>query len=96
MSKYATIKTKQQFGTVISFKKSGIYGTVEAPESDNITVDLNDAKLGVIIQIIHNSSITPTFPTSFELRGGGVYITDETNYINCQYINPTKVVYTIL
>lgn len=96
MKKYATIKAKQQFGTIVSFKKSNIYGTVDAPETGDVTVDLNDAKLGVVSQMIHNDSTAPSYPANFELRGGGAYVTGQNNYISFEYFSPTKIIYTIL
>lgn len=86
----------QTTGTDLTFSRDRNYGTVASPETGNITADVTGARLGVTNVIIHNHSSEPTFDSKFKkLSGSGDYSTGEINYIMCQYINSTEIVYTI-
>ena len=83
-------------GTVISFSTDKVYGTLNTPETGNITADVTNAKLGVTNIIIHNSGTAPTFESQFKkLSGSGNYTTGVVNYIYCTYISATEIIYSI-
>jgi hypothetical protein len=86
----------QKTGTTIDFKQDGNYGTIASPETGNITASISDARLGVTNIIIHNSGTAPTFSSPFKkLSGSSSYVINVINYIMCQYVNDTEIVYSI-
>lgn len=86
----------QVTGTALLFDKDRNYGTVGAPEAGDITVSIVGARLGVTVIIIHNNGSAPSFDSKFKkLSGSGDYVTGQINYIVCQYINDTEIVYSI-
>lgn len=89
-------RVKQQFGNVVSFKRDYVYGTVDAPVTGDLTVDLNDAGLCVTSQVLHNDAAMPNVPAICELRGGGSYVPSQNNILSFEYFSPTKIYFTIL
>lgn len=93
---YATISASSGTGTALTFTEDKVYGTIASPETGNITASATGAKLGVTTLIIHNSGTEPTFDAKFaKLSGSGDYVISVLNYISCQYINSTKILYSI-
>ena len=90
------ISPQQKTGTVLAFDTDRIYGTTSTPETGNITADLEAARIGVSAMLIHNNGSAPTFGAEFVmLSGSGTYTTGVLNYIYCQYIDATHILYTI-
>lgn len=86
----------QRKGTIVTFDKDAYYGTVFTPETGNISSNLVGAVLGITGCIIHNSVAEPSFGSEFiELNSSQGYVTGMLNYIFYNYIDPTKVVYSI-
>lgn len=86
----------QRTGTALAFDRDSNYGTVASPETGNITANLTGARLGRTVVLIHNNGSEPTFAAAFKkLSGSGDYMTGEINYIACQYVNDTEIVYSI-
>lgn len=82
-------------GTALTFVTDSIYGHLTA-ETGNITASTTGAVPGVTNLVIHNSGTEPTFDSKFvKLNSSRVYALGDYNYIYCQYINSTKILYTI-
>lgn len=80
----------------LTFTKDNVSGTVSAPITGNLTGNITGAQLGVTVLVIHNSATAPTFDSKFKkLSGSGNYVTGQANYIYCQYINATTIIYSI-
>jgi len=89
-------QTPEDTGTVLAFSADTVYGSVATPETGNITADLTGALLGVSVLVIHNNGSPPTFGTEFhQLSGSGSYVTGDTNFIDCQYLDDTLIRYSI-
>lgn len=89
-------ETVSTTGVNLSFTEDKVYGSIATAETGNITGNVTNAKLGVTVLVIHNHSSEPTFDSKFKkLSGSGNYITGAINYIYCQYINATEIVYSI-
>ena len=83
-------------GVTISFVTDTVYGTLDTPETGNITADVTGAKLGVTNIIIHNSGTAPTFGSEFKkLSGSDNYAINVVNYIYCTFITSTEIIYSI-
>jgi hypothetical protein len=84
-------------GVTITFVTDRVYGTTSTPETGNISGDTTGALLGVTNLVIHNHTTTaPTFDSKFKkLSGSGSYVVNTPNYIYCQYINSTTILYSI-
>lgn len=86
----------QTTGVTISFVKDSVYGTLDTPETGNITADVTGGQLGVTCLLIHNSGTAPTFSSEFKkLSGSGDYVTGQINYIFFNYITSTEIVYSV-
>jgi hypothetical protein len=85
----------QKTGTEISFITTDIYGTFTIPDSDNITVNLTDAKLGIVQKMYHKNATEPTFPTGF-VKLNGDYIPDSKNIIYFEFSEDERVEYWII
>jgi hypothetical protein len=86
----------QTTGTALTFVRDTNYGTVASPETGNITASTAGARLGVTNIIVHNHSVEPTFDSKFKkLSGSSDYTISVTNYIMCQYVDATHIVYSI-
>jgi hypothetical protein len=91
-----SVESQTTTGTAIAFTADRVYGTLDTPETGNITADITNAKLGVTNIIIHNSGTAPTFGSQFKkLSGSGNYVTGVVNYIYCTYISTTEIIYSI-
>ena len=83
-------------GTAVKFDKGRTYGSEASPETGNITLDAVGAKVGVVICVIHNHSVAPTFGAQFKrLTTSDNYITGVNNYIYMEYRTASKVIYSI-
>lgn len=83
-------------GTALTFLTDRVYGSEATPETGNITADVTGAKLGVTNLIIHNAGTAPTFDSKFyKLSGSGTYTLGVKNYIYCQYVSATRILYSI-
>jgi hypothetical protein len=83
-------------GTALTFLTDRVYGSEASPATGNITANITGAKLGVTNLIIHNAGSEPTFDSKFhKLSGSGDYVLGVKNYIYCQYLSATRIVYTI-
>ena len=80
-------------GTAIQFDIPRTYGITTA-ETGNITLNATNAVSGQTVLIRHNSGTAPTFGSEFK-RIGGFYVTGVINYIYCQYVSSTEVLYTV-
>jgi hypothetical protein len=88
----------QTSGTLISFDKRKIYNTAASPANTNITTITDEAKLGTIQKIYHNSATAPTFfngSTEWTLIGEGVYIPDILNIIYAEWCGNGRIEYWI-
>lgn len=86
----------QNTGTALVFTGDAVYGTTASPETGNITASIVGAVLGASVLVIHNNSAAPTFDSKFKkLSGSGTYVINVLNYIYCQYIDPTHILYSI-
>jgi hypothetical protein len=88
----------QTTGTVISFDKRKIYNTATSPANTNITTITDEAKLGTIQKIYHNSATPPTFfngVTEWTLIGDGIYMTNSLNIIYAEWCGNNRVEYWI-
>ena len=91
-----SIESQSTTGTAISFSTDKVYGTLNTPETGNITADVTNANLGVTNIIIHNSGTVPTFGSEFKkLSGSGNYVVGVVNYIYCTFITATEIIYSI-
>lgn len=85
-------------GTLIAltFVKDSVQGTIASPLTGNITGVTTGALLGVVTLVIHNSGTAPTFDSKYKkLSGSGSYVVSVVNYIFCEYINSTEIIYSI-
>ena len=85
-------------GTLIAltFVSDSVQGTVASPLTGNITGVTTGAQLGVVTLVIHNHTTAPTFDAKYKkLSGSGNYTTGVINYIFCEYINATEIIYSI-
>lgn len=90
------IPVAQLTGAALSFTQDGIYGTFATPIAGNITGVITGALLGSVVMVIHNSATAPTFDAKFKkLSGSGEYVLSSINYIYCQYVDSTHIVYSI-
>lgn len=91
------ILPNQTSSAALTFAIDGVAGTVASPITGNITGSITGAVLGVTILVIHNAPVTPpTFDSKFKkLSGSGDYVAGQVNYIYCQYINATTIIYSI-
>jgi hypothetical protein len=91
------LSVQQTRGTTdLTFLRDTNYGIPDSPETGNITADITGAVLGVTNVVIHNSGSTPTFDSKFKkLSGSGDYVINVVNYIMCQYVNATEIIYSI-
>ena len=83
-------------GLTVHFSGKTIFNLPSSPVSGNISGDTTNAKLGMIQKIYHQSSVEPTFPTTWKLVGEGVYFTNELNIIYAEYVEPTWIEYWII
>lgn len=91
------ISAVQSSGTVISFDQYRVYGTDASPISGNLTDSNTDAKLGVTVGIIHQSSSIPTVPATWKrLASSFNYRTNVKNYIYVQYFDNNNKFYSIV
>ncbi len=91
------IEWRQNTGTSLAFTENSVYGTVASPETGNITVNVALAKRGAMNVVIHNTAAMPTFGSEFvETSVSKGYKSLVRNYIFCQYVNSTKILYWIL
>lgn len=84
-------------GTEIIFDKDSTYGSIDTPETDDITL-AGDAEFtpGIISLIIHNSSPEPTYPSEFKKRDGSAdYVEDVNNFIVAECIDEDNIIYSI-
>lgn len=92
----ADIAAAQVSIDALTFTKDSVSGTLAAPRTGNITGVTTGAVLGAGMLVIHNSATAPTFDSKFhKLSGSGSYVTSAVNYIYCQYIDATHIVYSI-
>lgn len=92
----ANIASTQTSSAALTFTSDSVSGTIAAPITGNITGNVTGAILGVTVLVIHNSGSAPTFDSKFKkLSGSGDYIISEVNYIYCQYIDATTILYSI-
>ncbi|SMC45678.1 hypothetical protein [Pedobacter africanus] len=92
----ANIAAAQVTLTALTFTSDSVSGTISSPITGNLTGDVTGAKLGVTVLVIHNNGTEPTFDSKFKkLSGSGDYVTGQVNYIYCQYIDATHIVYSI-
>lgn len=90
------IAATQVTSTALTFTKDCVSGTVEAPITGDISGVITNAALGVVMLVIHNSGTAPTFDNKFKkLSGSGNYVSGQINYIYCQYIDATTIIYSI-
>ena len=85
-------------GTSLAFQYPQVYGSVSSPESGDITFDLTNAALGCVVQVIHQSGSTPSFPAAAkQINGSSPYVADGStlNYIEFQYFDDNTVRYVI-
>lgn len=85
-------------GTLVAltFTSDSVQGTIASPLTGNITGNITGAKLGVVTLVIHNHTTAPTFDAKYKkLSGSGSYVTGSINYIFCEYINATEIIYSI-
>ena len=83
-------------GVTISFITDTVYGSLDTPETGNITADVTGGLLGVTNIIIHNSGTEPTFSSEFKkLSGSSNYAISQVNYISVVFINATEIIYSI-
>lgn len=80
----------------LTFTSDSVQGTIASPLTGNITGNITGAKLGVVTLVIHNHTTAPTFDSKYKkLSGSGSYVTGSINYIFCEYINDTEIIYSI-
>lgn len=90
------IQASQQTTTQLVFTSDAVSGSVTAPLTGNITGNVTGAKIGVTVLVIHNNSTEPTFDSKFKkLSGSGSYATGSLNFIYCQFIDATNILYSI-
>jgi len=83
-------------GMGLTFTGDAVAGTTALPIDTNITGSTGNAVVGVTVLVIHNAGTAPTFDSKFKkLTGSGNYVTGQLNYIYCQYINSTTIIYSI-
>ena len=90
----AQIAAAASIGTLLTFLSDSVYGSVDAPESGNITVDVTGAKLGVTNLILHQNGAEPTYPANFVLISG-TYDPAKVNRILCVYLDDNTIDYSI-
>ena len=92
----ANIAATQVSLDTLTFATDSVSGTVAAPRTANIAGSTTGAVLGVVVLVIHNSGTAPTFDSKYKkLSGSGSYVVSTVNYIYCQYINTTTILYSI-
>ena len=92
----ANIAATQVSIDTLTFATDSISGTLVSPRTANIAGSTTGAILGVVVLVIHNSGTAPTFDSKYKkLSGSGSYVTGSINYIYCQYINTTAILYSI-
>lgn len=82
-------------GTVMDFRAEAVWGSVDTPETDDITWSTLAAKPGIIQKMYHSYFDTPTFPAEWVLMGTSVYTENELNVIYAEYISASRVEYWI-
>lgn len=83
-------------GPHVSFDREAIYGTINNPETADITLDMNGAVLGIVATVIHSSGVAPTFSDPrFIQRGGSVYDTTAVNEVMLRPLDSYYVAYSI-
>jgi hypothetical protein len=89
------ISAVQRTGTSIAFDSEANYGTIATPETSNITGDYTNARIGVVQLIIHNHSVAPTIPATWQKAStSGNYTTGVVNYIAVTWLSSNIAVYT--
>lgn len=92
----ADIEPLVSSGTSVKFDKGRTYGSEASPITGNITFDATGAKVGVVICIVHNHSVAPSFGAQFKKLVGSLdYVLSVNNYIYLEYRTASKVIYTI-
>lgn len=92
----ADISAAVGVSTALTFESDSVQGTITTPLTGNITGSAVNALLGVTVLVIHNSGTEPTFDSKFKkLSGSGDYVLSSVNYIYCQYIDATHIIYSI-
>jgi len=86
----------QRTGTSIAFDRPANYGTIASPETGNITGDYTGARIGIQQLIIHNHSVAPTIPATWEqLVTSSGYRVSVVNYIYIEWISGNIATFTI-
>ena len=83
-------------GLTVNFTGKTIFNLPDSPVSGNISGDTTNAKFGMIQKIYHQSSVEPTFPSSWKLVGEGIYFPNELNIIYAEYITNNWIEYWII
>lgn len=83
-------------GSVISFVVPVTWNSPASPSADDLTEDLNLAKIGTIQKIYHNKAIEPTYPAGWIPRGTGTYVGGSLNIIFAEWVSGTTVEYWII
>lgn len=92
----ANIAASTGTSVALTFTSDSVQGTVASPLTGNITGNITGAKLGVVTLVIHKHTTAPTFDSKYKkLSGSGSYVTGSINYIFCEYINDTEIIYSI-
>lgn len=83
-------------GVAIVFTEDAIYGTIDTPETGNITASYTGAVPGTVVLILHQTGSEPTYPAQFtKMSGSGDYDTSKVNRIWCIYLDDNTVDYSI-
>lgn len=83
-------------GNQINFTLPKIFNLPTSPGSDNITNDLDNAKIGIVQKIYHQKATIPNFPAGWVLIGTGRYSTTLLNIIYAEWVTDTRVEYWII
>jgi hypothetical protein len=83
-------------GLTIHFSGRTIFNLPDSPASGNISGNTTNAKFGMVQKIYHQSSVEPTFPTTWKLVGEGVYFTNILNMIYVEYITNNRIEYWVI
>jgi hypothetical protein len=90
----AEIAASPSSGTLITFTRDSVYGSIDTPETGNITSDTVGAQSMVTVLILHQAGSEPTYPANF-VHISGTYDPAKVNRILCTYIDDNTIDYSI-
>ena len=83
-------------GVIIDFAIPKIFNLPSSVGTGNVTDNLTGALIGNVQKIYHEDTVAPTFPANWILIADGVYFPNELNIIYAEFVDGTRVEYTIV